>query len=173
MARCQHGPTIFAKKSASKSFKMQLKTFVLPVVEDGTHTDALNRFLRSVKVLEIKKDFVKVDDGAYWAICVTYIPSSNYDSKYSFSKEKVDYKEVLSESQFERFSVLRKIRKQLADEDAVPAFAVFTDAELSEISKMPILNLDGIKHIKGIGIKKVEKYGVELCKRLERCDDEA
>jgi len=42
--------------------------------------------------------------------------------------------------------------------DTVP-YAVFTDEELSELAKLNPLTAVGMKQIKGIGEKKVEKYG--------------
>ena len=54
---------------------------------------------------------------------------------------------------------MREIRKRLATEDALPAYAIFTDEELSNIAKIEDLSLAKIKTIKGIGDKKVEKYG--------------
>ncbi|MCB0376036.1 MAG: HRDC domain-containing protein, partial [Sinomicrobium sp.] len=61
---------------------------------------------------------------------------------------------------FARFSRMREIRKTIAREEAIPAYAVFTDEELAAIAKMePPLTEAGLKTIKGIGKKKVEKYG--------------
>ena len=43
---------------------------------------------------------------------------------------------VLDGRTFEVFSKLRVFRKQIAERDAVPAYAVYTDAELAEIAKL-------------------------------------
>ena len=59
------------------------------------------------------------------------MPTANVSQ--TASKEKVDYKLVLSEADFSLFSRLREIRKQIAIADAVPAYAVFTDEELAGI----------------------------------------
>ncbi len=152
---------------------MQIKTFTVPAFSESGHTDELNRFLRANRILEIKKEFVNGDNGAFWAICVTYLPmmAEGAASSLPFSsaghREKVDYRNVLSENDFLRFSILRKIRKVLAESDAVPPFAVFTDAELSEVAKLELLTPQAMKKINGIGSKKVEKYGAELCRLFE------
>ncbi len=78
-------------------------------------------------------------------------------------KDKVDYRQVLQEEEFARFCELRKIRKQLADDDGVPPFAVFTDAELAEIAKMNPPSPLAMKKIHGIGEKKVARYGEQMC----------
>jgi len=57
---------------------------------------------------------------------------------------------------------LRVIRKELAIQDAVPAYAVFTDAELAELCKLTEITSQTVKNIKGIADKRMEKYGIAL-----------
>lgn len=152
---------------------MQLKFFTIPINLVEIFSDDINEFLRSVKILEINKDIVEVDKNAYWAICITYLPQQNATDKGDFSQRgKKDYKNILSESAFKKFCLLRKIRKQLADEDAVPAFAVFTDSELSEISQSNEVSIKVLKSIKGIGSKKIEKYGEKLCETYMKISED-
>ena len=80
---------------------------------------------------------------------------------------KTDYKEILDEETFAVFSQLRTLRKQLADKEGVPAYAIFTDAELSEIAKLEEIEPNKLKLIQGIGQKKVEKYGIALCEKYK------
>lgn len=144
---------------------MQLKFFNVPLFSE-TDEDAINRFLRSVRVLEIKRELIVLKESAYWAICVTYLPGLNNESGQTQAKGKVDYKNVLSETEFKKFCLLRKIRKQLAESDAVPAFAVFTDAELADISRLEVVSISGLKSVNGIGEKKIEKYGDRFCEMI-------
>lgn len=53
-------------------------------------------------------------------------------------------------------------RKIFAANDAVPAYAVFTDEELAGIARLPVLEVSKLISVKGIGDKKVEKYGNQL-----------
>ena len=78
-------------------------------------------------------------------------------------KEKIDYKNVLEAHVFEVFSKLRVLRKQIAENDAVPAFAVFTHAELASIAKLESITPKTLLTINGIGDKRVDKYGKLLC----------
>ena len=146
---------------------MQVKLFMLPALAGYDATEELNHFLRTVRVLEIKKEFINSLSGQYWAFCITYLPIVGGNAGAVFSqnerREKVDYRNVLSEAEFERFSLLRKIRKQLADEDAVPPFAVFTDAELAQLARNEELTPALMREVNGIGKKKVEKYGNSMC----------
>ncbi|MDE5996321.1 MAG: HRDC domain-containing protein, partial [Eubacterium sp.] len=155
---CRKGPKL---PNPQISDKMQLKMFTIPVLSCNEE-ESVNRFLRSVKVLEVKKELGSVGTGVYWAICVVYLNDGRIENGQSANKEKIDYKSLLSEVEFKQFCVLRKLRKQLADTDAVPAFAVFTDSELAEIAKLSEINPTLMKGIKGIGNKKIEKYGEKL-----------
>ena len=151
---------------------MQIRTFILPVSSSLGELEDLNSFLRSVRILEIKKEFVKSDNGIYWAVCITYLPPQQPSSQLTGAmKGRIDYKNILSEAEFIRFSQLRKIRKRLADDDGVPAFAVFTDAELAEMSKVENLSVSDLKKITGIGSKKIQKYGELLCAYSLQSDD--
>lgn len=139
---------------------MPYKIFTFPImVED----EELNKFLRSHKIIEVEKHLIISKNNAYWTFCIQYLDLGVTPVPYE-KKEKIDYRFVLNEAHFSIFSHLRMIRKKLAEEDAVPAYAVFTDSELADISKLEEINEKNILSIQGIGVKKVEKYGAALCK---------
>lgn len=98
---------------------------------------------------------------------IQYIDTEQNIQKSFPLKEKVDYKNVLDENTFAQFSKLREVRKKMAQDDAVPAYAVFTNEELAEIAKLEELNEKALLTINGIGEKRIEKYGkllIELIK---------
>ena len=141
---------------------MQIKIFNIPIGADESLTEELNHFLRANKIVDIKKDLAMLDGNSCWTFCVTYIQSArplDAESGRNGSASKVDYKEILDPETFLRFSNLRKVRKQIAESEAIPAYAVFTDAELSEMAKLGNLTIEAMSKISGIGKKKVEKYG--------------
>jgi superfamily II DNA helicase RecQ len=141
---------------------MQIKIINVPLTDDGTMQAELNRVLASSRVLEVEQRFFKNEKGGCWSFCIRYIPNMSPQSEpfqYGSSKEKVDYKKVLGEQEFKVFSDLREHRKQIAAQDAVPAYAVFTDEELAGIARLPVLDAGKLISIKGIGDKKVQKYG--------------
>lgn len=148
---------------------MQIKLFTIPCLESKELNEELNRFLRGNKIVNVEKQFYVLNNEAYWSFCVTYICSPNLPQQDR--KEKVDYKEVLDEKSFERFVQLRSLRKILSENDAVPAYAVFTDAELSLISQLEEVNLNNIKKIQGIGDRRIEKYGVKICEMYNSIDN--
>lgn len=142
---------------------MQLKFFTIPIICKAEDEETLNKFLRSVRVLELKKELVRIENSVFWAVSVLYLPGSSGEVGQITVKGKVDYKNILSESEFAKFCQFRKIRKHLADLDAVPAYAVFTDSELSAISRLDDVSVSSLKGINGIGVKKLDKYGVKFC----------
>lgn len=57
------------------------------------------------------------------------------------------------------FEYLRKIRKNLADEQGYPPYIVLSDKSLHELTKMKPTTLQAFGHINGIGEFKIKKYG--------------
>ena len=117
---------------------MQVRVFTIPLFDNLAQTDEMNAFLRSQKVLTLDRQQVTVGNQAFWTFCVTYLPQGGYSNGGGLQTKggKVDYKNVLNEETFAVFSQLRSIRKQLAEQDAIPAYAVFTDSELAEIAQL-------------------------------------
>ncbi|WP_117149605.1 DNA helicase RecQ [Paraliobacillus zengyii] len=66
---------------------------------------------------------------------------------------KTDYKESL-------FEKLRVLRKEMAAHDKVPPYVLFSDATLKELSRYLPQTKEDMLHIKGVGTKKFEQYGV-------------
>lgn len=119
-------------------------------------TEEMNVFLRSKKVLQVESHLVSNAQGAFWCFCIKYLDDTILADR---DKIKVDYKQVLDEVTFKRFSRLREIRKKVAQDEAIPAFAIFTDEELASLAKIEELTPSAMKTVKGIGDKKVEKFG--------------
>ncbi|MDD3858959.1 MAG: HRDC domain-containing protein [Bacteroidales bacterium] len=139
----------------------------MTILENEEGISEMNRFLAGQKVLEIQQQFYQNANEAYWSFCVRYLTKSTESFTGQSQKTKVDYKEILNESEFLIFSKLRECRKIIAANEAVPAYAVFTDEELSSIARLPILEASNLISIKGIGDKKVEKYGNQLIELLK------
>ncbi len=59
----------------------------------------------------------------------------------------------------ELFERLRMVRKEIAAEQGVPPFVVFSDQTLKEMSGKQPVNDDELLSIKGVGEQKRAKYG--------------
>ena len=142
---------------------MQIKIYTIPMPGGEALTEDMNVFLRSKKVLEVSEHVVSSERGAHWCFCIKYL-----DEATANERQKIDYREVLDTATFQRFSRMREIRKMLAQEDVVPPFAIFSDAELAELVKVEPLTLAAMRGIKGIGEKKMEKYGTRFTETLAK-----
>jgi len=135
---------------------MQIKLFTIPVGDSGTAQEEMNRFLRGNKILEVQNQLISNENGAYWCFCVRYIEKAFVPTDEQ--KGKVDYKQILDEATFKKFSKLREIRKKVAADEGLPAFAVFTDEELAGLAKLETITPKSMLTVKGIGDKKVERF---------------
>lgn len=66
------------------------------------------------------------------------------------------------------FEYLRKIRKNLADEQGYPPYIVLSDKSLHELTKMKPTTLQAFGLISGIGEFKIKKYGDTFIKAIKK-----
>ncbi len=65
------------------------------------------------------------------------------------------------------FEHLRLLRKDIADEESVPPFVVFSDKTLRELCDQKPTELEGLRNVSGIGEVKFEKYGKRFFDALQ------
>jgi len=147
---------------------MQIKLFTIPIGDSGTALEEMNRFLRGNKILEVQNQLISNENGAYWCFCVRYLEKAFVSTDEP--KGKVDYKQVLDEATFKKFSKLREIRKKVAADEGLPAFAVFTDEELAGLAKLEAISQKNMLSVKGIGDKKVERFAKHFITELKLSD---
>lgn len=68
------------------------------------------------------------------------------------------------------YEPLRELRLQLARERDVPAYAIFTDATLREISEKLPKTPGAFLNIKGVGMKKLDQYGVLFIEKIKELE---
>ena len=138
---------------------MQLRTFVLPIKNLSAPEAEMNVFLRSHRVLAVKKEFVPDGENSFWTFCVEYLDSPAGAAPLSGkSGPKVDYKEVLKPEEFEVFSRLREWRKAVAEQEGVPVYAVLTNEQLAQMVQKKATTKAALKEIEGVGAARIEKY---------------
>ena len=133
-------------KTANCFALMQIKLFTIPIGDSGSALLEMNTFLKVHKILEIDQKLISNNNGACWCFCVRYIEQTF--NALSENKVKVDYRQVLDEPTFRKFSHLREIRKKVAATEGLSAFIVFTDEELAELAKLEEIS------IKSVGYKR-------------------
>jgi superfamily II DNA helicase RecQ len=146
---------------------MQLKLFIVPVKNLSLPEGEMNAFLRSHRVLAVRKEFVSDGENSFWTFCVEYLESAPAGIASPGGKlPKVDYKEVLKPEEFEVFSHLRDWRKGVAEKEGVPVYVVFTNEQLAEMVKKKVSTKAALKEIEGVGESRIEKYGDAVLERL-------
>jgi len=65
------------------------------------------------------------------------------------------------------YEILRKLRRNIADAEDVPAFVIFSDATLTELATWMPQHPDELHHISGFGEVKIRKYGKTICNAIQ------
>jgi len=74
----------------------------------------------------------------------------------------------LDEDATARFMALKAWRTEVAKAHNVPAYVVFADASLAEMARQHPATLVDLSGISGVGAKKLEAYGAEILRLLDR-----
>ena len=69
---------------------MQFHIFTIPVTDDGSALEEMNRFLRSHKVLETEQQLVTSKKGSQWHFCVKYLANRKGKGTFAAIKQAVD-----------------------------------------------------------------------------------
>ena len=137
---------------------MPFEFIQIPANGQGAAKEELNKLLRGGRIASVRKEFVANAEDSFWAFCVEYLDGTASE-KGRTATPKVDYKEVLSESDFASFCKLRDLRKALAEKEAVPAYSIFTNEQLAAMVTERIDSLAALGKISGVGAARIEKYG--------------
>jgi hypothetical protein len=111
---------------------MKYRFFKIPMMSIETAETELNQFLGTHAISSIDKEFVANGENSFWAICVVYVESGKQVSPPDY-KNSIDYKAVLSEEEFSVYVQLRELRRQFSQDEGIPAYAIFTNAQLADI----------------------------------------
>jgi superfamily II DNA helicase RecQ len=143
---------------------MGLRFFVVPVHESGDFEQELNGFLARHRVVSIDRHLIDEGVNSFWAICVDYLSHTPGESSQNpnLSRNRVDYKTILSPGDFVVFSRLRELRKELSQTEAVPVYALFTNEQLAQMVQRRCQSKSDLSQIEGIGESKIDKYAERL-----------
>ncbi|HEX7685217.1 MAG TPA: DNA helicase RecQ [Trinickia sp.] len=91
-----------------------------------------------------------------------YVKPTRTRQASSRTGERADPTAGLGPRERARWERLRAWRTDTAKRDGVPAYVIFHDATLAEIARSAPETIDGLRHIPGIGARKLERFGDEL-----------
>jgi superfamily II DNA helicase RecQ len=140
---------------------MAYKIFQVPAYGGEESEQVLNKFLGNHRILCVSKEFVNAGSDSFWSFCVDYLEqgSGGKDNGSGRRRSKVDYKEILDADEFTLFAKLRDLRKELAQSEAVPVYAIFTNEQLAHIVQQRVASKASLHSISGLGDARVNKYG--------------
>lgn len=137
---------------------MKYRFFAVSALNPEVGEDALNLFCAGHRVVAVEKQFIADGDRSFWSICVGY-QDSGAEIPAQQRRPRVDYRAILSEEDFAVYVVLRNLRKELADKEGVPAYALFTNEQLADMVRRRVDSVTALAELDGIGAARVEKYG--------------
>ncbi len=140
---------------------MQFVYFQINALFPEHGAEQLNAFTSTHTVSSVMEKFV--DDGrdSFWSVRVAVVDKTikQADSTLKSTKQaSVDYKEVLSPEHFSIYAKLRTLRNTLAEQQNIPAYAIFTNEQLAEMAKLKQVDKKTISEIDGIGEKRLALY---------------
>lgn len=155
---------------------MTLHCFAVPALNPEPALSELNAFLAQQRVLAMQREFIADGPRSCWVFCVELaggpgpLPAAlrapggrgAAGPAGAARGAAVDYKQVLSDPDFAAFAALRDLRKQLAQAEGVPVFAVFTNEQLAAIVTQRCTSLAAMGAIDGIGPARLAKYGAAV-----------
>ena len=149
---------------------MPFKFYRISIHDMDDATEELNDFLSSHRVISVDRRFVESAENPYWLFCIEYSEHQSGTSRGKSTgtrrKGSVDYRDVLSEDDFQTYLGLKEFRQQVADEEKLAVYLVFTNNNLAKIAESKVRTLDELKQIDGIGKSRIEKYGDRVIKWL-------
>ena len=148
---------------------MKLRFFTIPIRGGDEATEELNRFLGMHRILAVDRSFVQDGPNSAWALCVSFDTAEKSGSPQAGvdKRGKVDYREILNEQDFAVYAKLRTLRKELAEKEGIPAYAVLTNEQMAEMVKRRVQNATALREIAGIGDARIGKYGERFLRLLQ------
>lgn len=138
---------------------MRFRFFTIAAQAPESGQDALDAFCAQHRIVALDKQFVGQGTESFWSVCVTFVPGGESALAAAGKRDRIDYKEVLSEQDFAVFAELRNLRKAMSEQEGVPAYALFTNEQLAEMVTKRVATLAAMGEIEGVGKSRLEKYG--------------
>jgi len=150
---------------------MPFRIFVIPILYGDDVTEELNAFIASHRIAHIERKWIDQGTQSAWVFCVEYVlasPTRDGNPRSQLSRNRIDYKTILSPDEFTIFSLLREVRKELSQQEGVPVFALFSNEQLAQMVQRRCSSKGDLQGIEGIGEAKVEKYSEKLLATLSK-----
>lgn len=134
--------------------------FVSPFSEPSSHAE-LNNFLKSHRIINVEKRLIDGERGTGWIFLVEYSDNAGSKSSYTMST-KIDWRDVLTPSQFAVYDLLRKKRKEIGEKTKIPLYGILSNEQLALMSQNPPKTKEEFLKIKGVNDQKYKQFGEQF-----------
>jgi len=117
----------------------------------------LNKFMASHQIISKQQYLVTREGVPYMVFCLEYV-TGGHQTTHEGQGSKSDVWNRLDTAQREIFNRLRDFRNQLAEQEHVKPFVVFTNDQLGEIILGQVTTMESMRKIKDVGKARMEKY---------------
>lgn len=152
---------------------MAFHFIIIPINDSGVYETELNSFLASYKVLNVDRRWVEMGSQSFWSFCIDYLPHvpkgrQGEITQRTESKDRIDYREKLAPDQFAVFSALRDLRKEIATQEAVPVYTIFTNDQLAQMVLRKVTSKTALETVDGVGEARIVKYGDRFIEAIHK-----
>ena len=149
----------------------------LKMLHGETVCDApeVNDFLEGARVKNIFA--APSSEPDYWQVLIFY-----RDRRYRGTTDESELDEdvvvrqeilaPLTPEEEVKYNALRKWRGAQAGKEGLAAFMIAHNNSLKQVVQLPVQTIDDLKHVKGFGDKRIEKYGAAIVEIMQRNDPE-
>ena len=153
---------------------MHYQFFKIRALDPDPDSRALNAFLAANPVLDVAREFVADGGNSYWSLCVSVAAADGGTvSNKTGKRPAVDYREVLPPEVFNVYARLRTLRNNLAKQQGIQPYAIFTNEQLATLARLPSPSREAIAAIEGIGEKRLAMYADTFLAELGKAAEPA
>ena len=140
---------------------MRLKIFTLMADTAGRFDESeLEAFCESNEILSVVEHFFEYAGTVRWALLLSYMDGR--ERKQRTGQQRTPMTPNLPPELLSLYETLRTWRAARAQDERVPAFQVFSNAELAEICRRAPTTLSQLTELKGVGAEKKKRYGEDV-----------
>ncbi|MGM8214821.1 DNA helicase RecQ [Bacillaceae bacterium W0354] len=148
---------------------------ILELGFDKLSTYGLLKSLKEKEIVEminylLTDDYLKLSGGQYPTVQLTAKSVSVLKGEETvWMKKDITPQTTAREEKADEtlFEILRVLRKEIAEEERVPPFVIFSDATLNEMCRYYPVDKISMLQIKGVGETKFEKYGQAFIEKIQ------
>src|SRR5690242_3098362 len=94
---------------------MRMHFVTVPIHGSATAEEEMNQFLATHTGIAVDRQLVSDGRRSAWPICISYVVAAAGAPASASDKKRVDYRELLPDTEFQVFARLRDLRKQLVE----------------------------------------------------------